>query len=551
MRLFCFHLLLTLIAIFSNRLFAQCTDWSASFGNSNSASIAVDANHNIYAAGGYDSTATFSSTTITTLPHGAAVYLTKYDDSGNFLWAKNICFGDYSPFYLKCLAISGNALYITGGMGSGLTINNLSYPDASIYLIKTDLDGVIQWAKSYNSNTNYQNTQGLSLASDGQSGVYLVGRFKDSLSFDNYHLYGAGGYKAYVAHIDESGNTQWAVQAAKTTITKNNRAGSVIKSANGNVIVGGFYVDSLKFGGNLITDGGVGFLKAYVAAFDENGNNLWINAVKSSPLDQESASFSHVYGIATDSDNNIYASMSNDDTLQLGNITLNKRIVLAKFDANGNLQWVIQQGHPVSDLTSINEFSTQVEVDGDGNIYHSGQVTDGAYYDQQMISTGGSSSLFVAKYSPAGSLLKLISSSGDGSPFHYSGFMDDQDNLYIGGNLTGTDETIGTTTFSNADTSHSVSFALKLCTDDFTGIESQHADDEVSVFPNPVHDVLHITNCKNATIIITDVLRRNIFEKKNLGNAEQLDVSKFDEGIYMINITTGSKTFAGKILKLN
>lgn len=532
-------------------LFAQCTDWSNTFGNSSFASVVADQNQNVYASGQYDSAATFGGQTLSSLPHSFGIYLTKLDQTSNIVWAKNICFGN-SFFYLKSLAISGNFLYITGGCSSGLTINNLSYPDASIYLIKTDLDGNIQWAKAYFSNTGYLNTQGLALCGDGQSGIYITGRFKDSVSFDNYHLYGQGGYKTFVTHVNESGNVVWAKQAGNNIISKSNRGGSIALSPNGNIVVGGFYIDSLRFDNNVVTNNtSVGLYKGYVAAFDQNGNNLWIAAVKNSPTEIESASFSHVYGIATDASNNVYASMSNDDTLMLGNITLNKRIVLAKFDQNGNLVWVTQQGHPVSDLGSLSEFSSCVQVDAAGNIYQSGQVTDGAYFDQTMIETDSTSSLFVAQYSPNGILQKVIASTGGGSPYHYQTFLDGTGNLYMGGALIGTDELIGTTTFSNADTSHDVSFVVKLCASEITGIEPAVSEAGISIYPNPVSDEMVIENCLNSNILITDVLGRVVFIKEHAAEQERIDLSSLQKGIYLVTINTDTTTFTQKVIKEN
>jgi len=519
-----------LFFFFTLQSFAQCFDWGAEFGDQNFVSVVADENNNVYASGSYDSTSLFGTQTLSTLPYANGIFLTKYDANSNFMWAKNICLGD-AFFYLKSLAISGNSLYITGGCSSGLTINGVSYPGNSIYLIKTDFDGTIIWSRAYPSNTGSGSNQGLALISDNQNGIFLTGRFRDSVNFDNYHLYANGGQRMFLTRINSSGSVLWAIQAANTAFSggTSSRGACVNVSANGNVIVGGFYTDSLRFG-NHLAPGPFADYKSYIAAFDSNGNNIWINAGIDDPSMINPSNFANTYGVITDASNNIYAAISNEgDSLRIGSIEITKNIVLVKYDQSGNVIWVSQQGH--TNPFYVSEWGPGILTDAAGNIYNSGQVWDSAYFDQNMILTNGSISTFIAKYNSSGTLENLLISSGAGSPYHYQSCIDNSDNIYIGGLLYGSEETISSITTANPDTSHAVSFIWKLCNSDFSGIENLQTKNVMLIFPNPATDWLIVKFDGNVSIVS---LEGHVMIKENNHQQDQsIDVSHFPNGIYL------------------
>jgi len=73
-------------------------------------------------------------------------------------------------------------------------------------------------------------------------------------------------------------------------------------------------------------------------------------------------------------------------------------------------------------------------------------------------------------------------------------------------------------------------------------------ESNVSVYPNPMQDVLNITSEENTKEIkIFDMVGKTIF----LGtNEKQIDTKNFDKGIYVVHLTfTNGKTFSTKIMK--
>ncbi len=127
--------------------------WAKSAGGINGDigwGIASDASSNTYVTGGYGSSATFGSYTVTNASY-SAVFLAKYDDSGNVLWVKSPI-GKAGTWYGYSAAtdISGN-IYITGSFSDSTIfgLDTLVYPTGSIgnidpmFIAKYDPNGNI------------------------------------------------------------------------------------------------------------------------------------------------------------------------------------------------------------------------------------------------------------------------------------------------------------------------------------------------------------------------------------------------------------------------
>jgi len=71
-------------------------------------------------------------------------------------------------------------------------------------------------------------------------------------------------------------------------------------------------------------------------------------------------------------------------------------------------------------------------------------------------------------------------------------------------------------------------------------VEEQN-DLEIGVFPNPAQNQLTITvNTVNSSITLTDVTGKVVLEEISLGNKTVLDVSEFQNGIYLLRVETAS-----------
>jgi hypothetical protein len=151
------------------------------------------------------------------------MFLVKYDQSGNILWAKSYGNGNAAAesYYMKADA-AGNT-FVTGMFRSSQIVFDTdtlinSYPGYDeIFVIKLDANGNIIWAMSAGGDSN---DDGFSIALDASDNVYVAGQFQSStINFGNDTLINAnpGPADVFVAKID-------TVVVGIRTLTKNNNS---------------------------------------------------------------------------------------------------------------------------------------------------------------------------------------------------------------------------------------------------------------------------------------------------------------------------------------
>jgi len=169
---------------------------------------------------------------------GGDIFLVKTDANGNVQWAKTYGGSGWDQPY-SVQQTSDGGYILTGettSFGAG---------DRDFFLIKTDANGNVQWAKIY-GGTNWDQAFSVQQTSDG--GYIVAG---GTWSF------GAGGYDFLLIKTDANGNVQWA----KTYGTANNDiAWSVQQTSDGGYIVAG---DSPL---------GMGLWDIFLIKTDANGN---------------------------------------------------------------------------------------------------------------------------------------------------------------------------------------------------------------------------------------------------------------------------------------
>ncbi len=173
---------------------------------------------------------------------GSNILLIKTDANGNIIWAKT--YGGPSWDEASSVQQTSDGGYIvagwTGSFGAGA---------GDIFLIKTDANGNLQWAKTY-GGTNYDTASSVQQTSDG--GYIVAGTTRS---------FGAGGSDFFLIKTDVNGNIQWAKTYGGTNY---DTASSVQQTSDGGYIVAG---TTRSFGA-----GGSDF---FLIKTDANGNIQW------------------------------------------------------------------------------------------------------------------------------------------------------------------------------------------------------------------------------------------------------------------------------------
>jgi hypothetical protein len=246
---------------------------------------------------------------------GWDIFLMKTDASGNLQWAKT--FGGMNDDLAYSVQQTSDGGYIlagyTGSFGAG---------DYDFFLIKTDANGNIIWAKTY-GGIYYDLAYSVQQTSDG--GYIVAG---ETWSF------GAGYLDIFLIKTDASGNVQWAKTYGGTGW---DGANSVQQTSDGGYIVAG-YTRSFGAGGYDI----------FLIKTDANGNIIWAKTYE-----------------GTDSDWAYSVQQTSDGGYILAGLTRSFGaggwdIFLIKTDANGNLQWAKTYGGTDWDYA----FSVQQTSDG-------------------------------------------------------------------------------------------------------------------------------------------------------------------------------------------
>jgi thiol-disulfide isomerase/thioredoxin len=73
--------------------------------------------------------------------------------------------------------------------------------------------------------------------------------------------------------------------------------------------------------------------------------------------------------------------------------------------------------------------------------------------------------------------------------------------------------------------------------------------ERLSIYPNPVDNVLNIMNAENAAIEIYNILGQLLYTKNDISIYEQIEVSQFISGTYLIKVKNGNAVKTSKFVK--
>jgi hypothetical protein len=344
--------------------------------------IAVDGGGNVYITGFYNGSATFNTTTITSLG-GTDIFLAKYDASGAFQWAKSA--GGTGSDVGSGIAIDGsNNIYVVGSYAGSATFgthNKTSAGLSDIFLAKYDTNGTAVWVESAGgTNDDY----GQAIALDASGKIHITGHFKGSADFGSINkIANASYFDIFVAKYDPTGLNWTDAQSAGGT--NHDYSQSIAVDVSGNVYVTGNFQGTFTFG--------AGSSVAYspdmfVIKFNSTGTPQWIQSAGGNYFDTGR-------GIAVDKSGNIFVTgfyslggtSSGFIKISLG---LNDSFIVS-YNANGDLLGV------KSIAWTGDEIAKNITADSKGNIYATGHFTNAIYFDKKLKTSQGGTDMFVIR----------------------------------------------------------------------------------------------------------------------------------------------------------
>ncbi len=232
-------------------------------------------------------------------------------------------------------------------------------------------------------------------------------------------------------------------------------AWQVATDASGNIYGGGIqiYAGSLSFGGIAVPPNA----KSVWVKYDPSGTVLWADGTISGQT--------YLENITTDPSGNliVFGSFSSV-TMKIGPFTLTNsysgsasQYYLAKISPSGTVLWAINDGNitPSYLILSIALMSTGgVTTDAAGNIYitssfNKSSMTIGSNTLLNSDPSGKSYDIFVAKYSPAGTLVWASSIGGNDNDYGFGITVSGTGYIYVAGAFYSASIKVGTSVITN------------------------------------------------------------------------------------------------------
>ncbi len=205
-------------------------------------------------------------------------FVTKYNSAGAMQWTRQLGTTSTDYSYGVTADASGN-VYISGTTSGHFQGSGGVTEDA--FVAKYNSAGTLQWTRQLGTSTTADRNFTVSVDTLGH--VFISGVTNGALGGPN-----AGGFDAYVAEYDTSGNKLWTRQFGTSG---DEDVHSVTTDNLGNVYISGVTPGSLD-GTNA------GGQDAFVAKYDEKANQLWVRQLGSSADDVSTAiSSDHMGGV--------------------------------------------------------------------------------------------------------------------------------------------------------------------------------------------------------------------------------------------------------------
>lgn len=395
--------------------------------------ISHDALGNTYVTGGFNGSATFGSTTLTS-GGGREMFIAKYGPSGNVLWAKSGGTSGSDRGTAIITDANGNS-YVTGYFdawsGTG-TFGSQSVSTTSntydMFVAKYDVNGTCLWATAVNGNDDDDWPNDIAL--DANNNVYITGYFAGIADFGAATLNSGGsgqtGKNIFIAKYNSAGVNQWAKDGGGN---HEDVGYGIDVDATGNVYATGMFRNTGTFGTFTLVAGGTNIQDVYLVKYNTSGVEQW--AVKGTGTSSNSGKSVKVDGNGDIITTGMFSGSATFGTTTISSTNSSYDLYVAKYTSSGTLTWISQAGGVDDNIPN------EIDFDSNNNIYVFGTMTNDMLFGTTALpnlSPGmGYDDPFLAGYDGNGNFL-FAKNGGDGYSDSGRGLtIDDDDNIYLAG----------------------------------------------------------------------------------------------------------------------
>jgi hypothetical protein len=370
--------------------------WGGVFGGSGTSSgvtaVAVASSGNVALAGFFTGSIDFGGGALesTAEPN---IFLTKLDTAGDHLWSGRTGGGDD---FARGIAFDRGGGAIVGGMFTGF----VDFGDGGeltgandVFLARFGAGGSPIWSRRFGADANSDTLA--DIATDDQSGIYLMGSANGNIDFGLGPLNPGQFATLYVAKINTLGKAVFSIGFSTFSYCEGRKM--AIDPA-GNIYVLGDFYGEVDFGGGPI--GGFDSYGVFVLKLDKNGHHVWSRGITSDFGNTTSSD------IAADREGNVYVTGNFGGGLNFPGGSLSSGdsyndIYLAKLDSEGFYAWGKAFGSDFSYQQVVG-----LAVSEQGQVHIAGTFEAPIDFGGGPLDTTGNQDIFLARFGADGSHVK-------------------------------------------------------------------------------------------------------------------------------------------------
>lgn len=549
-----------MIGIGLNSIAQVNLQWAKSIGGNSTDvtyDMAIDASGNTYQTGYFQGTVDFDPNAgVTNLVSNGDfdVFISKFDASGNLIWAKNVgtTSGEYS--YGIAVDASGNVLttgtyYATVDFDPSAGVSTLTAAgNYDSFILKLDANGNFVWAKSIGT-TSTESGQGIS--TDANGNVYATGYFQNSVDFDpgpaSSTYTSLGGDDVYVLKLDAAGAYSWAFTFGSPT--SHELVNDISVDASGNVYTTGHFWATTDFDPNTAAGSvtSTGETDIFIHKIDMTGNFSWVKTFGGVYFDE-------AYSMCLDNSGNIYSTgyfretVDFDPGIGVSNLTAgsgNLDVYISKLNSSGDLVWAKSLSGPAG------EIGYGITVDATGNVYTTGGFDGTVDFDPNAgtssFTSHGNDDVFVSALDMNGNYLWAKTIGGTDYDQGRGIAVNANEDVYVTGYYNGTvdfDPNSGTVELTSFGNTYDV-FILKLSTNS-NEIDENSVLEDLTIYPNPCAKNLIISTDEQLSSIEIYSISGELVqtESENTFSIESLPL-----GMYILHVKTDNGAKSVRFVK--
>jgi PKD repeat protein len=308
--------------------------------------LAIAANGDVVVTGRFSGTASFGGSPL--VASGSVdIALARYGGAdGAHQWSRR--FGGAYDDGGAAVAIDASGAIVLTGYFRGVAdfgTGPLRVPfdsDLDVFVAKFAANGTSLWSKNF---VNSGNDRGYGVAVDGSGNVLVAGTFSNTIDLGGLELNSPNALvDIFVCKLDASGGHVWSRQIGSAT--GNEGAETVAVDGSGNVVVAGYAIAAVDFGGGELDP--LGAADAFVAKYSgASGAHLWSRRFGGAGNDYGAA-------VAVDAGGSVYLAGSFDESASFGGPALTAAgqddAYVTKLNANGGSVWARRLGGTSSDV---------------------------------------------------------------------------------------------------------------------------------------------------------------------------------------------------------